>query len=313
MPIEAPCSRRALAVLALTLSGGGNLLVPAADTNVIVVPPQAVAFEPDSIPVNVGLGLTLLRHRPTKPPGDAQLAACVDLDSVLRILRDSGRVEVIYRAYRDVACQPAGRVQFRSLEARNAFLLGPTSLSPIPRSFGLDLQADLRLLPSGVPNTPPAVALAWNGSWTGSVQLFSRWEALAVRTFNVVKTIPGITYERVEEDEDGFVNTGGSTELGGLFRRKKKKDEPKSAPPPKTAKAVKADKSGKSATAKVSAEPAAPPEREPSYSDEQQPAQVILNGSWLGAAGHMILQRQALVGGPEAGDFYFIINPSVDE
>jgi hypothetical protein len=35
----------------------------------------------------------------------------------------------------------------------------------------------------------------------------------------------------VEEDEDGFVNTGGGADIGGLFRRRKKeKNPPKAAP-----------------------------------------------------------------------------------
>lgn len=294
--------------LALTMGFVASQPVPAAETNVTVISPQAVAFEPDSVPVNVGLGVTLLRHRPTRPPNEAQLGACADLESVLRILRDSGRVEVIYRAFRDVACQPAGRLQFRSLEARHAFLLdSATTNVAAPRSFGLDLQADLRLLPPAAANAPPALALAWTGSWTGSVQLFSRWEALAVRTFNVVKTVPGITYERVEEDEDGFVNTGGTADLGGLFRRKKKKEDAKPATP---AKAAKPTKAGKLAGAKTAAAPTAPPEREPSYYDEQQPAQVVLNGSWIGTGG-LILQRQTLAGGTEAGDFYFVVTPSL--
>lgn len=128
------------------------------------------------------------------------------------------------------------------------------------------------------------------------MQLISKWEALAVRTFNAARTIPGITCERVEEDEDGFVNTGGTTDLGGLFRRKRKP----AAPP--TAKAAK----GAPKAAVASAAPQAT--GEPEYFSDQIAETVLLSGNWLGVPGELIVRRHPLVAEPGARELILALS-----
>ena len=253
------------------------------------------ALEP-AAPVNVAVRVALLRFRPNTPLAESDLAGSRSWPDLFRRLTNHGKVELIHRAVRELACEPMAHLAFRQVETRPAFVLEAGKTVPQTNSYGLSLDADLRWLPTAGPNGQPVALLGWSGSWRGSVQLFSKWEALAVRTFNAARTIPGITYERVEEDEDGFVNTGGTTDLGGLFRRKKK------AAPPPPAKAAK----GPSKAALASVAPAA--SGEPEYFSDQVPETVSLSGTWLGAPGDLIVSRHPLVAEPGAGELILVLS-----
>ncbi len=251
-----------------------------------------------AVPTNVALGISVIRFRPSSSLSEAEMAASQGWPELLRRLTNHGKVEVIHRAVRELVCEPTAHLSFRQLESRPAFVLEAGKTAPQTNAYGLNLEADLRWLHSAAPDGGPVVLLQWSGSWRGSVRLYSKWEALAVRTFNAARTLPGITYERVEEDEDGFVNIGGTTDLGGLFRRKKNPAKPQAPAPSKRTKG--AAKSGLAATAPG-------PSGEPEYFSDQVLETVPLDGNWLGAPGGVIVQRQALVTEPSAGDLVFVL------
>ena len=251
-----------------------------------------------AVPTNVALGISVIRFRPSSPLSEAEMAASPGWPELLRRLTNHGKVEVIHRAVRELVCEPTAHLSFRQLESRPAFLLEAGKAAPQTNAYGLSLEADLRWLPAAGHEGGPVILLHWSGSWRGSVRLYSKWEALAVRTFNAARTLPGITYERVEEDEDGFVNTGGTTDLGGLFRRKKNPAKPQAPAPSKRTKGA----------AKSNLAAAAPaPTGEPEYFSDQVPETVALNGTWLGAPGGVIVQRHPLVAEPGAGDLVFVV------
>ena len=212
------------------------------------------------------------------------------------MLRAAGPVEVLCHARREVACLPAARAEFFVTETRPSFLLHDFGGTPTNQVFGLDLHADVRVLLPATGSTPPVLSLSWEGSWSVSVALLARWETIAVRGFNVARNVPGITYEKLEEDEDGFVNTGGGSDFGGLFKRKKK-DKPAGK------------KGSKPLAVSVAAATAPPAEREPSYSAETAVEKVPLRGEWLGMGGQLLITRMPLSLGDNPGDLYLVLQP----
>ena len=248
---------------------------------------------------NLAVVVTLLRHRPLaheSVPAD-KVGDCQSLAELSRLLRAAGPLEVLCHARRELACAPAGRAVFQSLESRPAFLPQAGAAAPTNAIFGLDLHADARIVSPVTGAAPPVVILSWEGQWKGSGTLLANWEKIALRAFNLARTVPGITYTKVEPDEDGFVNTGGGTDVGGLFRRKKTKV---------------AAKKGAPAAAAV-ANPTAPSEREPSYAAEPAPEIVPLQGQWIGAAGQLLVSRRTLSVGDNPGELYLVVQAlSVD-
>ena len=86
--------------------------------------------------------------------------------------------------------------------------------------------------------------------------------------FLAARSIPGVAYESMEVDEDGFVDTTGGVKIGGLFRsRKSKAAEPVKAPEP-----VK-------------------PDGEPNYLDDTARRSVPLKGSGLVSGSGFTVQR----------------------
>jgi len=133
------------------------------------------------------------------------------------------------------------------------------------------------------------------------VQLLSRWEALAVRGFNLARTVPGITYTRVEPDEDGFVNAGGGMDISGLFRRKKK------TPPKAEEKGRAANRTPALATG-APANPAPPGEREPSYSIDGSRQTLPFGGTAIVSNAQLILSRHSLASRAD-GELIFVLVP----
>ena len=245
----------------------------------------------DPVPADVVVVATVLRHRPAKQtvvPGE-KVAACRTLPELAQLLRASGTLEVLCHARRDVACLPSARADFLATETRPAFSLGDNGGTPTNQTFGVDLHVDVRMLVPATASTPPLIAMSWEGGWSGSVSLLARWEAMAVRGFNLARAVPGVAYERMEEDEDGFVNTGGGSDLGGLFKRKKKDKQPP-------------QKETKPGTV---AAPAAG--REPSYVAETAVETVPMSGEWIGPAGQLLVRRTALAAGDNPGDLYLVL------
>ena len=269
-------------VLVWTSRSAGDVLVLTNGT------PAGVVEDP--APADVVVVATVLRHRPAKQavvPGE-KIAACRTLPELAQLLRASGTLEVLCHARRDVACLPAARADFLATETRPAFRLGDNGGTPTNQTFGVDLHVDVRVLVPATGSTPPLFALSWEGAWSGSVSLLARWEAMAVRGFNLARAVPGVAYEKMEEDEDGFVNTGGGSDLGGLFKRKKK------------------DKPSKKET-KPGAVAAPAAGREPSYSAETAVETVPMLGEWIGQAGQLLVRRTALAAGDNPGDLYLVL------
>ena len=249
-------------------------------------------------PPNVSVLVTLLRHRPVNHVSVAaeKVGGCQTLPELAQLLRVAGPLEVLCHARREVACGPAARAEFRTVETRAAYFVQDLGASPTNHSFGLDLHADVRVLSPATSTTPSWLALSWEGTWSGSSVLLAGWEKLAVRGFNLARAVPGITYTKAEPDEDGFVNTSGGTDLGGLFRRKKK-DPKKTGPAP----------------AAAPAGPAPTSEHEPSYSAIRAPEQVPLQGQWIGVAGQLLISRKALSVGADSGDLYLVVQSRMSE
>ena len=275
------------AVLGLSAGPVAQVLVLSDDPAARVVPVSA--------PATVAVTATVLRHRPanqTSVPKE-KLVVCRTLPELAQVLRTAGPLEVLCRSGREVACVPSARAEFLTTETRPAFLLQGNGSTPTNQVFGLDLHADVRVLLPATATTPPVLSLSWEGSWSGSVSLLERWEAVAVRGFNVVRKVPGITYEKLEEDEDGFVNTGGGSDFSGLFKRKRKDKA--------------ADKKTSSPLAVAAAAANAPREHEPSYSAETAVETVPLHGHWLGTGGQLLITRVPLSVGKNPGDFYLVL------
>ncbi len=269
-------------VLVGTSRSAGDVLVLTNET------PAGIVQDP--APADVVVVATVLRHRPAKQtvvPGE-KIAACRTLLELAQLLRASGTLEVLCHARRDVACLPSARADFLATETRPTFVLVDNGGTPTNQTIGVDLHVDVRVLVPATVTTPPLLGLSWEGGWSGSVSLLARWEAMAVRGFNLARAVPGVAYQKMEEDEDGFVNTGGGTDLGGLFRRKKK------------------DKPSKKETKPAAiAAPAAG--REPSYSAEAAIETVPMSGEWIGQAGQLLVRRTALAAGDNPGDLYLVL------
>ncbi len=249
-------------------------------------------------PSNIAVSLTLLRHRPTRQsPVDADsVGSCRSLPELMQVLKAAGPVEVLGHLHREVVCAPSGRIEFNSIETRPAVLAQGYLPSPTNHVFGLELHADVTVFSTGSPTTPPFLMLSWDGTWAGSTTLLATWEKLAVRGFTLAAAVPGITYSKVEPDEDGFVNTGGGTDLGGFFRRRKPKDAAKKDTPAKPSK-----------TAKAAVTAAATTEREPSYTSEPPPEKIALQGDWIGFAGQLLVSRREMSVTNPSGDLYLVV------
>ncbi len=247
---------------------------------------------------NIAVTVTLLRHRPTQhlPVAEEKIGDCNSLPELARVLRAAGPLEVLSHSRREVACAPHARAEFGASESRQSYIASDPAASPTHEAFGLELHADVAVLARGSATRPPVLVLSWEGSWAGSVTLLATWEKLAVRGFNIARAVPGITYTKVEPDEDGFVNTGGGTDIGGFFRKKKPKADAKKGNPP--------------ANPEASKGPAAPGithEREPSYSAEPPPDKIPLQGQWIGPAGQMLVTRRVLSAVENSGDLYLVV------
>jgi hypothetical protein len=262
--------------------------------------PAPATPDPLPAPTDVALTITVLRHRPnTVAVLPARLIEASGLTDLVRILKEAGPVEVLHHARRDLACDPTGQTRWAITELRPLVQVEGSSATPTNRTLGLQLTTDVRVMLPPTPTTPALLALSWEGSWTGSTALLARWEQLAVRGFNLAATIPGITYTKVEEDEDGFVNTGGGADIGGLFRRRKKeKNPPKAAPAKSPAKGA----------APTAPKPSAgsPATGEPSYAAEVAQEDLALRGDWLGVGGQLLITRARLTQGDKPGDLYVI-------
>ena len=276
------------AVVALLL--GTAWLIPSSGQVLVLtndIPSEATTTV---APANVAVTATLLRHRPADRNAVARekLVVCRTLPELAQLLRAAGPLEILCHARREVACAPAARAEFLVAETRPAFAQHDAGGVLTNQIFGLDLHANVRVLLPATATNPTMLGLSWEGSWSGSVALLARWETIAVRGFNLAKTVPGITYEKVEEDEDGFVNTGGGTSFGGLFGRKKK------------------DRDVGKKDAKAALTAAA---HEPDYSAEVATEKVPLHGEWLGTGGPLLITRVPLATGKDPGDLYLVLQP----
>lgn len=284
------------------LATAGALTAQSPAGTVLLLPDTVpVVVQPESDPAsarNVSLTVTLLRHRPAAGAklSPNQLAACTSLNALTQTLRTAGVVEVLCHTRREVACMPMARADIISTESRPVVLLSDKGGTATNSTYGLDLHVDVRPQTISAPAASPGLSLEWAGSWSGSVGLLSRWETYAVRGFNLVKAIPHITYQKMEEDEDGFVNTGGGSTLGGLFGRKKNDQ-----------------KTGKPTVAKLAAAVTAPVGHEPSYLADSVVEKVPLHGQWQGPTGQLLVTRLPLSAGEKPGELYLVIQPrSVD-
>lgn len=270
---------------------GRVLVIP--DTPVSSSAPAADA----PVPLNVEVTATLLRHRPTSGTVVAagRLEACRTLGDTRQTLLASGRVESLYHARRLAVCEPAARLEFNSTESRPAFTVTAAGQSFTNQTYGVLLRTDVRVIAPPDFGRPAFVGLEWEGSWSGSVSLLSEWEQLAVRGFNLAAKIPNITYEKVEEDEDGFVNTGGGVDVGGFFRRKKK-DRKEPAKKPAVVLGAKPAAAGSAAAA-----------NEPSYLADHAFESAPFKGQWLGPGNALLILRHPLPGGADAGDLYLVL------
>ncbi len=273
--------------LADPLVGQVLVLTEGAPAAVTAVPADRPAT---GAPVNVVVVATVLRHRPTKKVSLPQekVIACRTLPELAQALRATGTLEVLCHARREVACGPAAQAEFLVTEGRPAFLLHDNGGTPTNQIFGLELHAALQVLPPATAAAPPRIGLAWQGSWSGSVALLGQWEKFAARGFNILHAVPGVAYEKVEEDEDGFVNTGGGANVGGLFRRKSKPVGKKEA----------------AAAVQAAA-------HEPSYLADIAVQKFHFHGEWQGTGGPLLITRAPLSdgSGKDPSDLYLVLQP----
>lgn len=95
-------------------------------------------------PVNVAVRVSLIRFRPATPLSESDPAGSRSWPELFRRLTNHGKVELIHRAVRDLACEPAAHLAFRQVETRPAFMLEAGKTVPQTNSYGLSLDADLR-------------------------------------------------------------------------------------------------------------------------------------------------------------------------
>lgn len=256
---------------------------------------------------------TVLRHRPASGASiqSERLSDCRSVPELLQVLRPAGAVEILGHFQRETVCDPVGQLDFRAVESRPVMVFTDAGGIPTNRVHGFELSGDLRVLQPGMNGSPPWIHAAWQGSWSGSVSLLFRWETLALRGFNAARTVPGITYQKMEEDEDGFVNTGGGTDVSRFFKRKNKKEKKPGTkvdtgkPPPaaqrgKAAPADPVNPSGAGSGSGVA-------EHEPSYLGDDNLERVTLRGEWIGPSGGLLVTRVALKSGQPPGDLYVVL------
>jgi hypothetical protein len=234
-------------------------------------------------PVNCSIQVTILRCSGKKGIAQALLRDCRQPSEVSEALRKAASVNLVYHSTRNVTCDEArGAVDFVALESRPVVYLGGPGATNISRAYGTELH--LRIYNAAPAGSPGLFVIDWDGAWSGSPQLMARWESLAVRGFNAASKIPGIAYQKTEEDEDGFVNTGSGSDISGLFK-KKPKDKPAAAADSK------------------STAPA-----EPDYMDDPGYEQIPLQGQQVIAPGGMIVARQPLKGTDGVEELFLIIS-----
>ncbi len=247
---------------------------------------------------NVAVEITLLRHRPVNPASVTaeKLLRCRTVPELAQMLRAAGPLEVLSHARHDLACGQSAPATFHDTEMRPSFVLYETGGVTTNLAFGLDLRAEVRVLVPATATAPPVLNISWAGSWSGSVALLATWEKYAVRAFNLARTVPGITYTKTEVDEDGFVNTGGGSDIGGFFKKKKKDPGAGKKPAPSDATPA-----------------AALPGNEPSYSAETARERIWLQGAWSGAGSPLLITRVQLSIGDKPGELYLVIQPRAAE
>ncbi len=281
--------RTRAAVAGLLLGGAVALADPPVGQVLVLtngVPATPVLADSTSAPVNVVVVATLMRHRPTKkvslPP--EKVIACRTLPELAQTLRSSGTLEVLCHARREVACRPTAQAEFLITEGRPAFILNDDGGTPTNQVFGLEIHTQVWVVPPATAVAPRLVGLAWEGSWSGSVTLLGEWEKFAARGFTLLHAVPGVAYTKVEEDEDGFVSTGGGANLGGLFGRKSKNVGKKEA---------------------VDAVQTAG--HEPSYLSDISVDKYPFHGEWLGTGGQLLISRAPWSVGKDPSDLYLVL------
>jgi len=239
----------------------------------------AAPGEDQPAPVNCQVSITVIRCPAKAIPSPATLARCRRAVDIWQAMRAGGDPRLLYHASHAVSCAETGAVDFAALERRPIVVYGAGTTTNIVRDYGLNLHLHLRQVPT---KEQPIFVFDWDGSWSDSPQLMDKWEALAVRTFNAASKIPGIVYQKEEEDDDGFVETGRGTDISGLFGRKKK------APPPTEAAPAAADSLA-----------------EPDYLHDTTYETTPLQGQWIIRPGGLVIARVALPAGH--GDELFLL------
>jgi hypothetical protein len=231
-------------------------------------------------PVNCSIQVTVLRCTGKSAVAPDKLRDCRQPSDLWQALRQAGSVDLLYHSTRTVWCDGQGNVDFVALETRPVIYLGGTTATNISHAYGMELH--VRVYDAGAGPGPPLFVIDWDGSWSGSPQLKAKWESLAVRGFNAASKIPGITYQKTEEDEDGFVNMGKGSDISGLFKKK-----PKNKPP-------------------AASEKAAPDE--PDYLDDPAFEKVSMAGVEMVSPGGMIVTRQRLAATDAVEELFFLIS-----
>jgi len=229
-----------------------------------------------SQPVNCNVSVTLVRC-PSAGPASEILRGCARPEQILETLRAAAKGSLVYYAVRPVACQDSAAVAFTALERRPVVLFGPDTATNVVHDYGMDLRLQVRAVSQ---ETAPLYVMDWSGSWSDSPKLMAKWEALAVRGFNAASKIPGIVYQKTEEDEDGFVNTTGGVDISGWFKKKPKAPQPA-----------------------VSTNPA-----EPDYLDDVAFESVALEGQCVLRRGGLAVARERIGAPAQSGEIFLLIS-----
>lgn len=267
---------------------------------VIVVEEPVPGSTGPNPPGNWQLNLTLLRLRTDgkRAVADAGLTACRAATEVMAKLKATGKgcqVEVLAQARQSLTLTPSGEVVVRAAECRPVICLeGGSAGSVTNRDYGLDLRAIAREVVVSRPGQPGTIALEWNGKWRGSPGLLIDWERVAVKAFNLARALPGVGYESMEPDEDGFVNTTGGSDVSRLFKRKRKDD-------PAGKGSTEAGKNGKASP------PVALPE--PSYLADTAQREVEFKGTTFCRGGQLIIHARPFSDQREEGVLYLVLQP----
>jgi hypothetical protein len=172
--------------------------------------------------LNLRATATLVRLHVTgsKSPQVKHLADSKNAVDFVRKLKGFGDCEVLCRISREADAEPECSFAFKSTETRPSVAVSGGNNAATNVQLGLDLEMHATV-PPRVGNVQP-ILLTWKGEWRNSERLFALWEEIAAQAVNAAAAIPGVAYSRVEEDDDGFVNTSGGANLGGLFKKKPK-------------------------------------------------------------------------------------------